>query len=293
MTLRFHIKTALAQRMFEDMQLRNFSPHTIVAYLRCVSQFAQHFNTPPDRLGPEHTRAYQQFLMQDKKVAWSTYIVAVCALRFFYDKTLHRPAMVEYMPFPKRPKTLPVILSRQEVATLLLAPSNLKHRVILATLYATGVRVAELCNLQGRDIDSGRMVIQVRQGKGQRDRQVMLSHELLPLLRYYWKRYQLDAWLFPGPTRTKPITTRGVCDICRQAGKAAKLSKRVHPHMMRHSFATHLLEDGNDLRCIQLLLGHGSLRSTSLYLHVTSNATQSTLSPLDTLGLSLGLDDLT
>ena len=209
MTLRFHIKTALAQRMFEDMQLRNFSPHTIVAYLRCVSQFAQHFNTSPDRLGPEHTRAYQQFLMQDKKVAWSTYIVAVCALRFFYDKTLHRPAMVEYMPFPKRPKTLPVILSRQEVATLLLAPSNLKHRVILATLYATGVRVAELCNLQGRDIDSGRMVIQVRQGKGQRDRQVMLSHELLPLLRYYWKRYQLDAWLFPGPTRTKHALHRG------------------------------------------------------------------------------------
>lgn len=292
MNVQSHIKTVLAKRMFEDMQLRNFSPHTIVAYLRCVSQFAQHFNTSPEFLGPEDVRAYQQFLIHNKKVAWSTYITAICALRFLYEKTLHRTSMVDYMPFPKRPKKLPIILSRQEVATLLLAPSNLKHRAILATLYATGLRVAELCNLQGRDIDSQRMVIHVRQGKGQRDRRVMLSQELLPLLRHYWKSYQLESWLFPGPKRSKPISTRGVCGICRKAGEAAKLTKRVHPHMIRHSFATHLLEAGTDLRRIQLLLGHSSLRSTSLYLHVTPYATQDTHSPLDTLDVSLGVDDM-
>src|SRR5712691_11393088 len=187
--------------------------------------------------------------------------------------------MVDYIPYPKKPKTLPVILSRDEVKALLLAPSHLKHRTILATLYATGVRVSELCQLQGTDIDSQRMVIQVRQGKGQRDRLVMLSPDLLALLRRYWKLYQLKSWLFPGHRVTEPITRAGVAHICRQAGHTAKLKKVIYPHLLRHSFATHLLEAGVDLRRIQLLLGHASLRSTSLYLHVAHSALHATESP--------------
>src|SRR2546427_4757799 len=224
----------LRQRMLEDLQIRNYSPHTVDAYLRSVAQFAKHFHTSPDRLGPDHIRTYQQFLIQEQQASWSTFIQAVCALRFFYETTLHRPWMVDYIPYPKKPKTLPVILSRDEVKALLLAPSHLKHRAILATLYATGVRVSELCQLRGTDIDSQRLVIQVRQGKGKRDRFVMLSPNLLPLLRRYWKLYQLQSWLFPGPRVTAPITPAGVAHICTQAGHAATLKKAVYPHLLRH-----------------------------------------------------------
>jgi integrase/recombinase XerD len=198
--------------------------------------------------------------------------------------------MVDYIPYPKKPKTLPVILSRDEVKALLLAPRHLKHRAILATLYATGVRVSELCHLQGTDIDSQRMVIRVRQGKGKRDRLVMLSPDLLPLLRRYWKLYQLQSWLFPGYRVTEPITRMGVAHICHQAGRTAKLTKAIYPHLLRHSFATHLLEAGVDLRRIQLLLGHASLRSTSLYLHVATPALHGTASPLDALALPANLE---
>jgi integrase/recombinase XerD len=228
-----------------------------------VAQFAKHFGTSPDRLGPEHIRTYQLHLLHTQ-VSESIFIQTVCALRFFYETTLGRPWMVDYIPYPKKPKPLPIILSRDEVKALLLAPRYLKHRAILATLYATGVRVSELCQLQGTDIDSQRMVIHVRQGKGKRDRMVMLSPDLLPLLRRYWKLYQLQSWLFPGHRITEPITSDGVAFVCKKAGHAAKLTKAIYPHLLRHTFATHLLEAGVDLRRIQLLLGHASLRSTSL-----------------------------
>jgi integrase/recombinase XerD len=192
----------------------------------------------------------------------------------------------------KKPKKLPVILSRDEVKALLLAPRHLKHRAILATLYATGLRVSELCQLQGTDIDSQRMVIQVRQGKGKRDRLVMLSPNLLPLLRRYWKLYQLQSWLFPGHRVTEPITSDGIAFICKKAGHAAQLKKAIYPHLLRHTFATHLLEAGVDLRRIQLLLGHASLRSTSFYLHVAHPALHATESPLDALALPAHLDQL-
>src|SRR5919108_2128091 len=257
----------LRRRMLEDMQIRNYSPHTIDGYLRYVAQFAKHFHTSPDRLDAEHIRTYQLHLLH-QQASKSIFIQTVCALRFLYETTLGRPWMVEYIPYPKKPKTLPVILSHDEVQTLLRAPRHLKHRAILATLYTTGVRVSELCHLQGTNIDSKRMVIRVRQGKGQRDRQVGLSPALLPLLRRYWKLYQLQSWLFPGHRLTEPITRMSVARLCTQAGRAAQLTKAVYPHLLRHSFATHLLEAGVDLRRIQLLLGHASLRSTSLYLHV-------------------------
>src|SRR5712671_2802711 len=283
--------TPLRRRMLEDMQIRNYSPHTIDGYLRYAAQFAQHFGTSPDRLGPEHIRTYQLHLLH-QQASKSIFIRTVCALRFLYETTLGRPWMVDFIPYPKKPKKLPVILSREEVKALLLAPRHLKHRAILATLYATGLRVSELCQLQGTDIDSKRMVIQVRQGKGKRDRVVMLSPNLLPLLRRYWKLYQLTSWLFPGPRVTAPITPAGVAHICKQAGHAAKLKKAVYPHLLRHTFATHLLEAGVDLRRIQLVRGHASLRSTSLYLLVAFPAPPATESPFDALALPANLGTL-
>jgi site-specific recombinase XerD len=193
--------------------------------------------------------------------------------------------MLEYIPHPQRPFTLPTLLSQAEVAALLRASHNLKHRAILTTLYAAGLRVSELCQLQVTDIDSARMVLRVRQGKGQHDRYVMLSPKLLPLLRQYWQQDKPRPWLFPGYPRTRPMTTRAVYSICRDTGQAAHLPKAIHPHLLRHSFATHLLEAGVDLRRIQLLLGHRSLRTTSRYLHVTPHALHATPSPLDALPL--------
>jgi integrase/recombinase XerD len=281
--------TPLRQRMFEDLQLRNYSEQTTRAYLRCVADFAKHFGTSPEHLGPEQVRTYQLFLVQDKQLAWSTVLQTVCALRFFYAVTLRRPMMLEYIASPQRPLTLPIILSPAEVATLLTTPRNLKHRAILTTLYAAGLRVSELCQLQVTDIDSARMVLRVRQGKGQQDRYVMLSPKLLPLLRQYWQKDKPQPWLFPGHPRTRPITTKAVYLVCRRAGQAAHLSKLIHPHLLRHAFATHLLEAGIDLRRIQLLLGHRSLRTTSRYLHVTPHALHATPRPLDALSLDAPL----
>jgi integrase/recombinase XerD len=275
----------LCQRMVEDMRLRNYSAHTIRAYLHCVADFARHFRTSPEPLGPEQVRTYQLFLVQDQQRSWPTVVQTVCALRFFYRVTLGRPAMLEYIPYPRRPFTLPTLLSQAEVAALLSALPNLKHRAILTTLYAAGLRVSELCQLQITDIDSARMLLRVRQGKGQQDRYVMLSPKLLPLLRQYWQQEKPRPWLFPGHPRTRPMTTKAVYLICRHAGQAAHLAKPIHPPVLRHAFATHLLEAGVDLRRIQLLLGHRSLRSTSRYLHVTPQALQATPSPLDTLPL--------
>jgi integrase/recombinase XerD len=283
--------TPLRQRLLEDMPIRNYSPPTIDGSLRYVAQCAKHFHTSPDRLGPEDIRTYQLHLLQ-QHVSKSILIQTACALRLLSETTLGRPWMVDDIPYPKKPKTLPVILSREEVTALLLAPRHLKHRAILATLSATGLRVSALCQLRGTDIDSHRMVIQVRQGKGQRDRVVMLSPDLLPLLRRYWQLYPLQSWLFPGPRVTEPITPAGVAHICTPAGHAAKLTKAMYPPLLRHTFAPHLLEAGVDLRRIPFLLGHASLRSTSLSLHVAHPALTATESPLDALAFPAHLDRL-
>ena len=283
--------TPLRKRMLEDMRIRNFSPPTIDGYIRYVAQFAKHFQTSPDQLGPEHVRTYQLYLLE-QQVHQSILVQTVSALRFLYEKTLHRPWTVDYIPFPKKIKKLPVILSRDEVQTLMRTPRHLKHRIILATLYTTGLRASELSRLQGTDIDSGRMVVVVHQGKGKKDRQVPLSPDLLPQLRRYWKLYGLQSWLFPGRRVSEPLTRHGVHHICAQAGKDAKLKKTVYPHLLRHSFATHLLEAGMDLRTIQLLLGHASLSSTSIYLHVANPALETTKSPMNTLAIPPDLDQL-
>jgi site-specific recombinase XerD len=268
--------------MLEDMQIRNYSPHTIDGYLRYAAQFAKHFGTSPDRLGPEHIRTSQLHLLQ-QQVSASIFIQTVCALRFLYETTLHRSWMVDYIPYPKKPKTLPVILSRDEVKALLLAPRYLKHRAILATLYATGVRVSELCHLQGTDIDSKRMVIHVRQGKGSKDRFVMLSEQLLAILRAYWRTERPQGWLFPGLDPDQPITPRSLQRACRATAEAAGLGKTVTVHTLRHCFATHLLERGVDIRVIQDLLGHRHITATSRYARVAINTIRQVQSPLEHL----------
>jgi integrase/recombinase XerD len=274
----------LRQRMVEDMRLRNYSAHTIRAYLHCVADFARHFRTSPEPLGPEQVRTYQLFLVQDQQRSWPTVVQTVCALRFFYRVTLGRPAMLEYIPYPRRPFTLPTLLSQAEVAALLSALPNLKHRAILTTLYAAGLRVSELCQLQITDIDSARMLLRVRQGKGQQDRYVMLSPKLLPLLRQCWQQEKPRPWLFPGHPRTRPMTTKAVYLICRHAGQAAHLSKAIHPHGLRHTCATLLLQAGVPVHVVQERLGHKRIEVTlRIYAHVLPAMQQDAASKLAAL----------
>jgi integrase/recombinase XerD len=275
--------TELRRRMIEELRLRNYSPNTITVYIRCIANFAQHFHVSPDRLGPEHIRQYQLFLVQRKKVSWALFNQTVCALRFFYQHILHRNWMIDYIPYPRHEEKLPVVLSPAEVAAVLEATRNLKHRTILMTIYAAGLRVSEVTHLRVADIDSQRQVICIRQGKDRKDRQVMLSPKLLEVLRIYWKSYRPTVWLFSGESPEHPVSSETVRRICQQAGEAAHLSKRISPHTLRHCFATHLLEDEIDLRRIQLLLGHRNLKTTAKYLHVSNLAVRTTVSPLDRL----------
>src|SRR6266403_5467290 len=254
--------------MLEDLQIRHYSPTTIRIYLRAVAEFAQHFGKRPDQLGAEHIRRYQLFLVKDKKVSPPTYIQMVCALRFLYTHTLNRKVAIERIPFPRRERKLPLILSREEVKALLEAPRNLRHRTLLAVLYGAGLRVSEVTQLKAGDIDSARNVLWVRRGKGRKDRQTLLPTKLLELMRCYWRTWRPTGWLFPGADPSRPISPKAVFLACRKAGRKAGLSKLVHPHLLRHAFATHLLEAGVNLRTIQILLGHAHLETTARYLQV-------------------------
>jgi len=265
--------TPLRQRMLEDMEMRNLSARTQKSYVRQVAQFAKHFDKSPDQLGAEEIRTYLLSLVR-RDASCNQFNVSRCALRFFYEVTLKRefPDIV----CAKKPKKLPVVLSQSEVGQLLAAPKKLKHRAIVTTLYAAGLRVSELVGLRVTDIDSQRMVIRVRQGKGNKDRYVMLSPKLLALLREYWKERRPKERLFP-------VTVRCVQLLCAAMARKAKLGKRVSPHTLRHCFATHLLENGENIRKIQVLLGHRSVQTTARYLHVSMEAITSTYSPLDRL----------
>ena len=276
--------SSLRQRMIEDLTIRNYSPRTIKVYVDRVAKFAQYFGQSPDGLGPAHIREFQLFLVQTNPAYWTQFNQSVCALRFFYRVSLGKTWMIEHIPFPKQPKKLPVVLSCEEVTALIEAVSNLKHRTILMTLYASGARVAEALALQLHDIDSGRMLIRVRQGKGGKDRYVPLSRTLLEQLRRYWKQYRPFTWLFPGTDLHAPLTVGAVQKICTKAARKAGLSKKVSPHTFRHTFATHHLEAGTDLRTIQVMLGHSSLRTTAVYLHVAAQASGQSRQALDLLG---------
>jgi integrase/recombinase XerD len=278
--------TPLRQRMLEELQRRNYSSRTIRLYLRHVAEFAKHFHRSPDQLGAEDIRQYQLFLIQGKKLAWSSYNQIVCALRFFYAKTLNRAFLLEEIPFPRSEQRLPLILSQEEVARILTAPLHLKTRALLMTIYAAGLRRSEAARLRVNDIDSARMTITVRQGKGQKDRVVMLSPVLLQTLRQYWRYNKPKQWLFPGKNPDQPISDNDIFGVFHNAVRRAGITKKVSPHSLRHSFATHLLESGTDLRTIQILLGHRSLKTTARYLHVSQQHVRATASPLDSLILA-------
>jgi|CXWL01.1.fsa_nt_gi site-specific recombinase XerD len=275
--------TTLRQRMIDDLRVRNYSLKTADVYVRAVAQFARHFGKSPDELGPEHIREYQIFLVNTRKASWPLFNVAVCALRFFYKVTLEKPWMIEHIPYPKQERRLPVVLSREEIATFFEAVSNLKHRTVLMTMYGCGVRIAEALALRVNDIDSNRMLIRVEQGKGRRDRYTILPPTLLEGLREYWKVSRPRPWLFPGLTLQQPLTQGTLHHVIRRIRKEAGLTKPVTTHTMRHCFATHLLEAGVDLRTIQLLLGHRSLNTSAMYLHVAAGAVRSDGKPIDLL----------
>jgi integrase/recombinase XerD len=276
--------TGLRSRMIEDMQVRNRSPHTQAAYVQQVSLFARYFGKSPDLLGPEDIRAYQIYLTNEKRLTPKSISVAVAALRFLYNVTLKKGWTIqEVIPHPKQPQKLPVILSPEEVLQFLACVKCRKDRVILTVCYAAGLRISEAVRLRAAHIDSRRMVIHVKCGKGQKDRYVMLSAKLLEILRSYWKAEHPKEWLFPGAYPGRPITPGAVEDACKKALPFANLSKPVTPHSLRHAFAVHLLESGADVRTIQLLLGHRSLATTARYLRIATNKVCATSSPLDLL----------
>jgi len=276
----------LRRRMIEDMTIRNLSPATQRSYLHAVSRFSQYFGRSPDRLGLEDLRAYQVHLAS-KGVAWGSLNQVVCALRFFYGVTLGQATIPERIAHARAPRKLPTVLSGDEVVRFLESVSSLKARVALTTAYAAGLRVSEVAVLKVCDIDSNRMVMRIEHGKGGRERYAMLSAPLLGILRSYWRLARPRLYLFPGRIPDKPIEPTVLHAACRSAAAAAGLDKRVSVHVLRHSFATHLLESGVDIRIIQVLLGHENLSTTARYTRVSTQLIGNTASPLDRLSLNV------
>src|SRR5260370_14113719 len=259
--------TPLRQRFLHDLQLRNYSPRTLETYLSHVVRFARHFGRSTQQIGAEALRLYQLFLLQQRHASWSVFNQAVCALRFLYRVTLRAPFDVTMIPYGKKPKTLPAVLSREEVAQLFsLVPQPLE-RLILHTTYACGLRASEVLGLRVQDIDSSRMLLWVRHGKGNKDRAVPLSPALLQALRAHWQRLRPPTWLFPGQTPSGQRSLEALQRVCRRAVAAASVTKKVSLHTLRHSYATHLLEAGVDVVTIQRLLGPRDLPTAPRYLH--------------------------
>ncbi len=282
--------TQLRKMMLEDLQRRNYSQTTVNSYLRIVEAFAKHFGRSPDQLGPEQIRTYQVYLLNERKLGVRTVGHCTAALRFFFCKTLKRPYPIEEVPYPKAPRRLPIILTPEEAIRLIDSASNLYHRAMLITLYSTGMRRAELCHLKVEDIDSKRMLIRIQQGKGGKDRDVPLSPKALETLREYWRWMKPKTYLFPGTINgsraDKPITPKVLWEACREAAQRAGITKAVRPHLLRHSFATHLLESGADLPTVQALLGHTDLKPTSIYLHLSERHLRAAGTPLDNAELT-------
>ena len=277
--------------MLEELERRNYTESTTRVYLATISDFAGYFHQSPEHLGPEHIREYIAYLFRERKLSDNTVNQRVGALRFLYVKTLKRNWSVEETPYPKKRFHLPTVLSQEEVSRLIAAALTPFHRTILMTLYATGVRRTELAHLKLTDVDSARMVLHVRGGKGRKDRDVMLSPLLLEELRQHYRRLprKPTEWLFPGgqhhTSADQPISDKVVWHACREAAKRAGIDKKLHPHTLRHSFATHLLEAGADIRSIQILLGHRDLKETTIYLHLSQWHLNAIASPLDRLAL--------
>ena len=282
--------TRLRKMMLEELQRRNYSNDTIRHYLRVVAEFSRHFGKPPDQLGPDQLRTYQAYLLKVRKLAVGSVVNHVCALRFFFVRTLRRFEFRDYIPIPRERNRLPSILGKEEVSRMINASGNLYRRTLLMMLYGTGMRRSEVAHIKVGDIDSQRMIIHVVNGKGGKDRDLPLSPALLETLREYWRWRKPKLFLFPtrnhhtGPEQ--PISDKTVWIACSEAARRAGITKRVTPHTLRHSWATHLLEDGTDLRTIQLMLGHGDLETTARYLHVSQRHLHAVVNPLDSLELS-------
>ena len=271
------------KRMAEDMQLRNFADATIDAYTYHADKFCQHFGKTADKLGPEQIREYQLFLVNEKKVGWSTFNQAVCGLRFLYQVTLKKPWTIQHIPFGKRPKTLPVVLSDQEAGDILSCVRNPKHRAVLITCYAAGLRLSEATNLKIKDIDGQRHQLHIRAAKGNKDRFVPASPRLLDELREFWKLNRPSNYIFPGKTSDVPISSTTIQKALKVAVAKAGIKKPVTPHTLRHSWATGMLEAGVDLLTISKILGHASFVTTMIYLHVRRQHFDRTPSPIDWL----------
>jgi len=272
----------LHDRMQEDLLLKAYSPHTQRAYLCCAGHFANHYLRSPEEMGEQEIRGFLLHLVRDRKASPATLGMYVNALKFLYTITLKRPEAVKGISHPKRPKTLPVILSPEEVLRVLAAISSVKYKAIIATAYAAGLRISEVCGLRLADIDSQRMRIHVRSGKGKKDRSVMLGESLLALLRQYYQKVRPQGeYLFPGQKPQRPLSTTAVRQVLRKVIRETGLAKRVTMHTLRHCFATHLLEAGTDTRILQVLLGHSSIRTTLRYTHITDRLVQKLASPLD------------
>lgn len=275
--------TAFTQRMAEDMKLRNLSDRTIDAYTFHVDRFALRFGKHPQELGPEQVREFQLWMLNELHASWSSFNQAVCALRFFYSVTCKRDWVVQQIPYGHRPKTLPTVLSGDEVARIIACVRNIKHRTVLLTLYSAGLRISEALQLKLPDIDSSRMMLKVVQGKGSKDRYVPISPRLLTALRAYWKEVRPTDFLFPGKTDDTPLNKAVIQKCCSLATAQAKVNKHVTTHTFRHSYATGLLEAGVDLMAISKLLGHSSFTTTMVYLHCRQQHLGSTPSPIDWL----------
>jgi integrase/recombinase XerD len=277
----------LRRRMIEDMTIRKFAPKTQHDYVQRVKNFAAFLGRSPDTASFEDVRRYQLYLAASG-VGVPTVNQTVSTLRFFFKITLGRSEIVNHTQFVREPRKLPVVLSPEEVARLLDAAPGLKYKAALSVAYGAGLRASEVVSLKIGDIDSQRMVIRVEQGKGRKDRYVMLSPHLLELLRAWWKAARPQGWLFPGRDRVQPVTTRQLNRACHAAAQMAEIDKNVSLHTLRHSFATHLLEQSIDIRVIQVLLGHAKLDTTALYTRVATKTISEVMSPLDHITRKLG-----
>lgn len=273
----------LRQQMLADLRIRNYAERTQGIYVTRVAEMARHFKRPPDSLTSEDVRGYLRHLKEERGVSRSAFAQVVGALRFLYRVTLDRPEMMPHIPYPRLKRRHPVVLSPEEVVRLLKAIGNLKHRTVAMVLYGAGLRISEALALELRDVDSARMVLTVRHGKGDQDRQVALSSVLLEALRVYWRAYRPERCLFPGEGVDQPMGPSTIQRALKAARARAGIAKPASPHTLRHSYATHLMEAGTDLRVIQTLLGHRSLRTTAIYTHVATERVRTTRSPLDAL----------
>ncbi len=276
--------TPLRQRFIDDLRLRNYAQRTIETYVGRVACFAKYFGRSPELLGPDEVRQFQIHMLQ-QRASWSRFNQAVSALRFLYGTTLGRPEQIPLIPYGKRPKTLPSVLSPAEVLRLLDAAGSGRDQVMLQVAYACGLRLSEVLHLQVRDIDSARMVIHVRQGKGAKDRLVPMSLRLLEQLRAYWRLCRPRTWLFPGQKADGTMTAGNIQRRFSRLVKQVGLTKHCSMHTLRHSYATHLLEAGVDLLTLKALMGHNSLQTTARYLHVSTHRVLQAPSLLDLLVL--------